>query len=82
MRAEDYASRVDLPGSGIEYAVMAAYAEGLNILRNANVGKDGENKPGEPQGDDHLPAAVQADLAFGGNAAVQHCDPGQCATSG
>ena len=25
--------------NGIEYAVMAAYAEGLNILRNANIGK-------------------------------------------
>ena len=25
--------------NGIEYGVMAAYAEGLNILRNANVGK-------------------------------------------
>jgi 6-phosphogluconate dehydrogenase len=26
--------------NGIEYGVMAAYAEGLNILRNANVGKE------------------------------------------
>ena len=25
--------------NGIEYGMMAAYAEGLNILRNANVGK-------------------------------------------
>jgi 6-phosphogluconate dehydrogenase len=25
--------------NGIEYGVMAAYAEGMNILRNANVGK-------------------------------------------
>ncbi len=25
--------------NGIEYGVMAAYAEGLNILRNANIGK-------------------------------------------
>jgi 6-phosphogluconate dehydrogenase (decarboxylating) len=25
--------------NGIEYGIMAAYAEGLNILRNANVGK-------------------------------------------
>ena len=25
--------------NGIEYGVMAAYAEGLNILRNANAGK-------------------------------------------
>ena len=27
--------------NGIEYGVMAAYAEGLNILRHADVGKDG-----------------------------------------
>jgi 6-phosphogluconate dehydrogenase len=26
--------------NGIEYGVMAAYAEGLNILRHANVGKE------------------------------------------
>ncbi len=26
--------------NGIEYGMMAAYAEGLNILRNANVGKN------------------------------------------
>ena len=25
--------------NGIEYGVMAAYAEGLNILKNANAGK-------------------------------------------
>jgi 6-phosphogluconate dehydrogenase len=25
--------------NGIEYGIMAAYAEGLNILRNANIGK-------------------------------------------
>jgi 6-phosphogluconate dehydrogenase len=25
--------------NGIEYGVMAAYAEGLNVLRNADVGK-------------------------------------------
>jgi 6-phosphogluconate dehydrogenase (decarboxylating) len=27
--------------NGIEYGIMAAYAEGLNILRHANVGADG-----------------------------------------
>jgi 6-phosphogluconate dehydrogenase len=30
---------VKMVHNGIEYGVMAAYAEGLNILRNANVGK-------------------------------------------
>jgi 6-phosphogluconate dehydrogenase len=28
--------------TGIEYGLMAAYAEGLNILRHANVGKQGQ----------------------------------------
>lgn len=31
---------VKMVHNGIEYGVMAAYAEGLNILRHANVGKD------------------------------------------
>ncbi len=31
---------VKMVHNGIEYGVMAAYAEGLNILRNANVGKE------------------------------------------
>ncbi|NMM39136.1 MAG: decarboxylating 6-phosphogluconate dehydrogenase [Glaciimonas sp.] len=30
---------VKMVHNGIEYGIMAAYAEGLNILRNANVGK-------------------------------------------
>lgn len=29
--------------NGIEYGTMAAYAEGLNILRNANIGKENAN---------------------------------------
>ncbi len=28
--------------NGIEYGIMAAYAEGLNILKNANVGKQAQ----------------------------------------
>ena len=38
---------VKMVHNGIEYALMAAYAEGLNILRNANVGnleRAGERK--------------------------------------
>ncbi len=31
---------VKMVHNGIEYGIMAAYAEGLNILRHANVGKD------------------------------------------
>src|SRR5260221_663980 len=30
---------VKMVHNGIEYGLMAAYAEGLNVLRNANVGK-------------------------------------------
>jgi 6-phosphogluconate dehydrogenase len=30
---------VKMVHNGIEYGIMAAYAEGLNILRNANIGK-------------------------------------------
>src|SRR5579883_1726753 len=33
---------VKMVHNGIEYGIMAAYAEGLNILRNANVGKNKE----------------------------------------
>jgi 6-phosphogluconate dehydrogenase len=32
---------VKMVHNGIEYGVMAAYAEGLSILRSANVGKQG-----------------------------------------
>jgi 6-phosphogluconate dehydrogenase len=32
---------VKMVHNGIEYGIMAAYAEGLNILRHANVGKQG-----------------------------------------
>jgi len=30
---------VKMVNNGIEYGIMAAYAEGLNILKNANIGK-------------------------------------------
>jgi 6-phosphogluconate dehydrogenase len=33
---------VKMVHNGIEYGLMAAYAEGLNILRHANVGKQGQ----------------------------------------
>ena len=33
--------------NGIEYGLMAAYAEGLNILRNANIGKQDREKDAE-----------------------------------
>ena len=31
--------------NGIEYGLMAAYAEGLNVLKYANVGKPGQASP-------------------------------------
>jgi len=33
--------------NGIEYGIMAAYAEGLNVLRHANVGADGREADAE-----------------------------------
>ena len=38
---------VKMVHNGIEYGLMAAYAEGLNILRNANVGKASHEKDAE-----------------------------------
>ena len=38
---------VKMVHNGIEYGVMAAYAEGLNILRNANVGKATQSNDAE-----------------------------------
>jgi 6-phosphogluconate dehydrogenase len=38
---------VKMVHNGIEYGLMAAYAEGLNILRNANVGKRSHDKDAE-----------------------------------
>jgi 6-phosphogluconate dehydrogenase len=52
---------VKMVHNGIEYGVMAAYAEGLNILRHANVGKDSHEVDAEttPLRD---PALYQYDL--------------------
>ncbi len=36
---------VKMVHNGIEYGIMAAYAEGLNILRHANIGKPTSGKP-------------------------------------
>jgi len=38
---------VKMVHNGIEYGLMAAYAEGLNILRNANIGKHPEKADAE-----------------------------------
>ena len=38
---------VKMVHNGIEYGIMAAYAEGLNILRKANVGKHAEEASAE-----------------------------------
>jgi len=38
---------VKMVHNGIEYGIMAAYAEGLNILKNANVGKRTEEVDAE-----------------------------------
>jgi 6-phosphogluconate dehydrogenase len=38
---------VKMVHNGIEYGIMAAYAEGLNILKRANVGKSGREEDAE-----------------------------------
>ena len=38
---------VKMVHNGIEYGVMAAYAEGLNVLRHANVGKQAQTRDAE-----------------------------------
>jgi 6-phosphogluconate dehydrogenase len=38
---------VKMVHNGIEYSLMAAYAEGLNILKHANVGKEGQSADAE-----------------------------------
>ena len=47
--------------NGIEYGMMAAYAEGLNILKNANVGKVSREADAETAPLDH-PEYYQYDL--------------------
>ena len=38
---------VKMVHNGIEYGIMAAYAEGMNILKNANVGKKTQTEDAE-----------------------------------
>ena len=60
---------VKMVHNGIEYGIMAAYAEGLNILRHANAGKNGREIDAEttPLRD---PEAYQYDLDIGDIAEV------------
>ena len=44
---------VKMVHNGIEYGIMAAYAEGLNILHNANIGKSLQNVDAETAPLDH-----------------------------
>jgi 6-phosphogluconate dehydrogenase len=52
---------VKMVHNGIEYGVMAAYAEGLNILKNANAGKVEREKDAETAPLEH-PDYYQYDL--------------------
>jgi 6-phosphogluconate dehydrogenase len=52
---------VKMVHNGIEYGVMAAYAEGLNILKNANAGKTSREADAETAPLDH-PEYYQYDL--------------------
>jgi 6-phosphogluconate dehydrogenase len=52
---------VKMVHNGIEYGIMAAYAEGLNVLKNANAGKVARDKDAETAPLDH-PEFYQFDL--------------------
>jgi 6-phosphogluconate dehydrogenase len=52
---------VKMVHNGIEYGIMAAYAEGLNVLRNANVGKTARDSDAETAPLDH-PEFYEYDL--------------------
>jgi 6-phosphogluconate dehydrogenase len=52
---------VKMVHNGIEYGIMAAYAEGLNILKNANAGKTSREADAETAPLDH-PEYYQYDL--------------------
>jgi 6-phosphogluconate dehydrogenase len=54
---------VKMVHNGIEYGLMAAYAEGLNILRHANVGKTGRTVDAETTPLRH-PEHYQYDIAL------------------
>ena len=55
---------VKMVHNGIEYGIMAAYAEGLNILRRANVGKAGSKADAETAPLKH-PELYQYDFPLG-----------------
>jgi 6-phosphogluconate dehydrogenase len=55
---------VKMVHNGIEYGVMAAYAEGLNILKHANVGKAGRSVDAETSPLRH-PEHYQYDMNLG-----------------
>ncbi len=55
---------VKMVHNGIEYGVMAAYAEGLNVLHHANIGKDTRDIDAETAPLEH-PEHYQYDLPLG-----------------
>ncbi len=55
---------VKMVHNGIEYGIMAAYAEGLNILRNANAGKTQREEDAETAPLEH-PEFYRYDLEIG-----------------
>jgi 6-phosphogluconate dehydrogenase len=60
---------VKMVHNGIEYGLMAAYAEGFNVLRHANVGRQGQTKDAETTPLRH-PEYYQYDLDLGAIAEV------------
>ena len=65
---------VKMVHNGIEYGIMAAYAEGLGVLRNANVGKrqgDGQQAGNRPRGRHAADGRGHATAAGRGQAATR-----------
>ena len=55
---------VKMVHNGIEYGVMAAYAEGLNVLRNANIGRVAEQRQAEQHDAETTPLRDPAAYRF------------------
>ncbi len=55
---------VKMVHNGIEYGLMAAYAEGFNILRHANVGKEENRAQGQAQGHEDAETAPLTNPEF------------------
>jgi 6-phosphogluconate dehydrogenase len=71
---------VKMVHNGIEYGMMAAYAEGLNVLKNANIGAKQAEVDAETAPLDH-PEAYRYDIDIARSGAVAASSPRGSSTS-